>query len=40
MLSVWQVFKTNSKNWMGGSETDFVTAFGTTGRNLNGKGKT
>jgi hypothetical protein len=28
MLSEWQVFKANSKNWMGGYEIGSVTASG------------
>ncbi|SFF60814.1 hypothetical protein [Sunxiuqinia elliptica] len=40
MLSVWQASKTNSLNWTIGYETDSVIAFGTTGKNRNGKGKT
>ena len=38
--SVWQVFTANSKNWTDGCETVFGIAYGITGRNPNGKGKT
>jgi hypothetical protein len=39
MLSEWQVFKANSKNWTGGSETGFGIVYGTTGRNLKRRGE-